>query len=568
MNMSVVGTAISKAGLVRRKANGAGRIVFMELYPAMPNIGRFIITPRYGMLAVASGLAERSNYEVILLFEPYVGKFTPEDVATLEPLCLMTNGLTTTAPDNEAFFTRFKELTKGRVPVVAGGEHATMYPEDAKSYADYILAFEGDETVFGFLEALEERDPLSRDSLFSQIPGLHYRDNDGKWRFNPSVVRVADIDYRYDLSIVAGAEGAARRLRATSIPLQTSRGCKHACSFCSWISLFGKPGYRLRPPEDVIHDVAHSMEYVGTRNFIVCDNLFGGDRGHAEDLMGRLVRAYEGKSVRPCLTVCMRADQFAGGPGALTDREVALLVRGGVSVVSFGLESIEERSLVQMRKGMNTNKYLAAGETLRRHGVSFLGTFVAGFDGDTLEGIAGIADFAEEMGLFTIQVYGRSVTPNTTDMIFHSDRVMPGRLNKYANGHAVWFLPAMMLPSELQEAIFRVMFRFHERVPSRKPALRVFRTIWDNLQPHFRALQRIEANVLLPLGIYREVDLHYRLDEDRLRRIREDAGLRGRYEAMCAHAFRAAEASAAPFGRTRWAGRSVRRVSGTAGTAV
>jgi radical SAM superfamily enzyme YgiQ (UPF0313 family) len=526
------------------RGNGSGRkkIVMMELYPKMPNIGRFIITPRYGMLAVASALAERSGYQVVSLFEPYLGKITPEDVAAMEPFCVMTNGLTTTAPDNEAFFERFKEVTQGRIPIVAGGEHATMYPEDAKAYADFILAYEGDESVFPFLEALEESDPLSRDSLFSQVPGLHYRGNDGKWRFNPGVGRVAAIDYRYDLSIMPGAEGASRRLRATSIPLQTSRGCRYVCSFCSWVTLFGKPGYRLRPPEDVVHDVVHSMEYVGTRNFIVCDNLFAGDDAHMEELCGRLVRAFEGKSERPCLTVCMRADQLCGSAGSLSEQQVALMARAGVSVVSFGLESTNERSLIQMRKGMTTRKYLSAAETLRRHGISYLGTFVSGFDGDTLEDIGGIADFAEQMGLFTIQLYARSVPPGTIDMILSGHRSIPGRLNRYANGHAAWFLPTLMLPSQLQEAVFKVTLRFHQGVASRRPALRVFSTIWDRLQPHMNALRRIEGDVLMPMGIYRQTRQGFQLDDDKLRRVCEDPDAYERYATTCGRIFREAEA--------------------------
>lgn len=530
------------------RGNGSGRkkIVMIELYPKMPNIGRFIITPRYGMLAVASALAGRSSYEVVSLFEPYLGTISPEEVAAMEPFCVMTNGLTTTAPDNESFFARFKELTRGDIPVLAGGEHATMWPEDAKSYADYILAFEGDESVFPFLKALEESDPLLRDSMFSQVPGLHYRDRAGTWKFNDCAARIGAIDYRYDLSILPGAEGAGRRMRATSIPIQTTRGCKFACSFCTWISLFGKPGYRLRPPEDVVHDVVHGMEYVGTNDFIICDNLFAGDEAHMEETMGQLIRATEGKSGRPRLTVCMRADQLCGGTGSLSESQVALMARAGVSVVSFGLESTNERSLIQMRKGMTKTKYVAAAETLRRHGISYLGTFVSGFDEDTPKDIAGIAEFAEKLGLFTIQVYSRAITPGTTDWILYDRRMIPGRLHRYTNGHGAWILPSSMLPSELQKGVFDVMLRFHSGVRSRAPARRVFATIWDRLQPHYNGLRRIEAEVLLPLGIYRSTQQGYRLDEDRLHNLWDDPEKLAAYQAACAHIFRDADALRSP----------------------
>jgi radical SAM superfamily enzyme YgiQ (UPF0313 family) len=237
----------------------------------------------------------------------------------------------------------------------------------------------------------------------------------------------------------------------------------------------------------------------------------------------------------------MRADQLCGGPDSLTDKQLALMVRAGVSVVSFGLESIIERSLVQMRKKMDIGMYLAAGETLQRHGISYLGTFVSGFDSDTVDAIAGIADFAEQMGLFTMQVYSRSITPATTDMIFYGHRILPGRLNKYANGHGTWFLPSLMLPSELQKAIFDTTLNFHRRTPSRKPALRAFLNVWECLQPHVNALKSIERDVLIPMGIYEGTRHGYILNEDRLHKICEDPNEYAMYKLSCEKIFRETE---------------------------
>jgi hypothetical protein len=191
---------------------------------------------------------------------------------------------------------------------------------------------------------------------------------------------------------------------------------------------------------------------------------------------------------------------------------------------------------------MTTKKYLAAAGTLRRHGINYLGTFVAGFDEDTHADIAGIADFAEKLGLFTIQIYARAVAPGTTDMILHGRRMIPGRLNKYANGHGAWILPSLMLPSQLQETIFNATLKFHQGVPSRAPARRVFSTIWDRLQPHQNALKRIEKDVLLPLGIYRQIKQGFHIDEDRLNRVCEEPDTYARYAAACSRIFRETEA--------------------------
>jgi radical SAM superfamily enzyme YgiQ (UPF0313 family) len=497
------------------------KVFLIELSPSVPNLGKFIVMPRYGMLAIASILSERTDFDVSLLFEPYIGKIDIEKIAREKPRYILVNGITSTADRNEEFLGRLRDRLNGAVTVIAGGEHATTFPEDAKRYADYILAYEGDDTAVPLLSALEESDPVSRESLLSQIPGLHFRDRSGRWRFNREPARVQRIDYRYDLSVVPGAKSARRRFRQAHIPLQTSRGCRFSCSFCSWIGLYGKSGYHVRPVEDVLHDILHAVEYTGIRNFVVSDNLFGGDSAYTEGLMDRIIRAFEGRADKPLFTVLCRADQFAGEAGSLPETTIRLMARAGVNNVSLGLESISTRSLIQMRKKSDLHTYHAASECLRRNGIGMLATFVAGFDGDSYEDVVNISEFGERIGLFTVQVYGRGIMPGTVDEILSGHRNIPGRLDKYVNGHAVNILPALMLPSDLQRAIFEAAFRFHGR-EDRKPALRAFRIIWRGIRPHYEALLRLEREILVPEGIYKPSGAGYRLNDKALHAMTED----------------------------------------------
>jgi len=524
-------------------ADGQDRILLIELSPSVPNLGRFLVMPRFGLLAIASVLAEKTRYRVKLLFEPFTGPITPESVAAENPRCVMLNGLTTTSGENERFVARFRELTRGTVPVVTGGEHASMFPEGARRYSDYVFAHEGDEGVLSLLEALDQGDPLTRDSLLSRVPGLHYRGPDGAWKFNAGVARIKEIDYRYDLSVMEGAEQASKRFRMGCMPVQTSRGCTYCCSFCSWLTLYGKSGYYVRPVDDVIHDIVHTVEYTGIRDFIVTDNLFAGDPAHAEELAFRLKRAFEGRETKPRLTVLMRADQFADGPGALSDRLIRMLSEAGLANVSLGLESTSSRSLLQMNKKVDLAKYYLASERLRKHGIGMLATFVAGFDGDTYEDVVNISEFGDRFGLFTIQVYARGITPGSTDDLLSAPRNLPDRLDRYFNGHGVCILPGNMLPSDLQRGIFEAAFRFHRMGNgSRKLALRAFQSIWAGMRPHYEALQRIEREILLPEGIYRErVTGGYTLQNKALEALYMDDGRYGQFRSRCATIFRESE---------------------------
>jgi hypothetical protein len=122
-------------------------------------------------------------------------------------------------------------------------------------------------------------------------------------------------------------------------------------------------------------------------------------------------------------------------------------------------------------------------------------------------------------------------------MIMSEHRIIPGHPNKYKNGHGVWIMPALMLPSQLQEAMFEVALKFHSRIRSRKPAHLIFSRILTQLQPNIRALKRIENEILLPMRIYNPVKQEYRMDEDRLLQIYDNKDHLHRYRTMCKRIF-------------------------------
>jgi hypothetical protein len=126
------------------------------------------------------------------------------------------------------------------------------------------------------------------------------------------------------------------------------------------------------------------------------------------------------------------------------------------------------------------------------------------------------------------------------DEILMSHRNIPGRLDKYVNGHTVNIFPAQMLPSDLQRAIFEAAFRFHGR-EGRKVALTTFRAIWRGIRPHYEALQRLEREILIPEGIYTPADGGFLLNEKALHALTEDEERYQSFAGICGTIFREAE---------------------------
>jgi radical SAM superfamily enzyme YgiQ (UPF0313 family) len=496
----------------------------IELSPSVPSLGKSIVMPRSGLLTIASILAKKTSCDVTYLFEPYVGTIDINRIVSEYPRFIFLNGLTTTSAENDIFVSKLREKAKEPIAVIAGGEHATMFPDHVKRYADYIVLYEGDETVVALLSALEEKKPFKRDRKLSKIPGLVYKDSQGRWHQTNDVKRVKEINYQLEFRIIPGARQAVSRFRLMQLPLQTSRGCLYNCSFCSWISLFGKAGYYVRPIEDVIHDLQYSIEYTGIQNFMVTDNLFAGDQVYTEELLGQIAATFKDHPKPPKLTVLCRADQFSGNENAFSDNFLNLMRKAGVTHVSLGLESVNESTLNGMSKRSDIPLYKAAAQRLNQFGFKIAATFVAGHGDETYQDILDIAHFAKDINCFTIQLYCCSITPKTLDDKRFSHLKIPGVPKKFINGHVAVMFPRQMLPSTLQKVSFDAAMKFYdERAPQKRLVARIYWRIWKGIETYYETLKRIDSEILLPEGLYVSKDQnHHILQEEKLQRLAED----------------------------------------------
>ncbi len=507
------------------------RVFLVEKMPTVANLGSCIIMPRSGLMTMAAILGERTDYEIHLLFEPYCGRVEPQRIAAAEPRFVLLNGLTTTAVENEILVRELRRLARRPLEVIVGGEHATMFPHATQRYADVIIPYEGDEALVKVLAALELGEASGRDRALAAIPGLWYRDSAGAWHESAGIPRRTKIDYRYDLTRFVGSKGVRSRLPLTQLPVQASRGCTYLCSFCSWISLFGRAGYHVRSAEDFLHDVEHAFDHTGVDRFMVVDNLFGADREATQELLESLVRRFEGRKRQPTFTVLCRADQFTHGEDLFSDSFLQLMRRAGIWNISMGLESVEDATLQDMRKEAETHVYVDTAERLQRFGFKISASFMAGYADDTERSVRSIAPFARNLGCFTIQMYCPAITPRTSDWKQLIHRRIPGHPARFLNGHSVATFPQRILPSVLQKTLFETADDFcrgGQREAQKLIVARIYRRVWNGMKPFYAALAEIEREVLLPERIYRESSPgSWELDEDRLLTLFAD---RERYE--------------------------------------
>jgi radical SAM superfamily enzyme YgiQ (UPF0313 family) len=238
------------------------------------------------------------------------------------------------------------------IPVVMGGYHPTLLPDEALEHADAIV--KGDaEGIWETVVNDARRRRLQRVYESAEFPPL-----DGPLP---------------DRSIFEGKRYAPIGL------VQFGRGCRFNCTFCSIRAFYGN-NLRQRPVEDVVEDIRRA----GKRHiFLVDDNLFV-DRDKASALFEALVPLGVSWSCQVSIDIARDAEL------------VQLMRRSGCISALIGFESLNPDSLRQLNKHWNTKwqSYDDAIDVFRRAGIMLYGTFIFGCDSDEADAFDDVVAFA------------------------------------------------------------------------------------------------------------------------------------------------------------------------------
>jgi len=413
---------------------GTRKISFIEPNaPGLHIFSKFPI-PRLGAVLLSTILRER-GYKV----KTFIEDLAAPDWSFIESsdlVCIST--ITSTAIKA---YRMGKQLKALNIPVIMGGAHPTFLPDEALEYADFVIRGEGEHCLVELLEYMDKGVPALRD-----IKGLSYRDRDGENVHNPSREFIEDLDSlpKPDFSLVHNWTPS------NTYPVSTSRGCPYDCRFCSVIGMFGRR-YRSKCVEATLEELKYAVSVSKATKFIVDDNFAANKMRTKEILRGMIA-----EKIKTRWSAQVRTD-VARDPELLR-----LMADSGCHTLFIGFESINPRTLEEYNKKQDLEDIISCIRTVRYHGIHIHGMFVLGAETDDVGTIHETVDFAEGLGIDTVQIMILTPLPGTP---LFNDMMKSGRLlhtdwSKYDVQHVV-FKPRLMSPATLQIETLRAMGRFY-----------------------------------------------------------------------------------------------------------
>ncbi|PIE34184.1 radical SAM protein [candidate division KSB3 bacterium] len=351
------------------------------------------------------------------------------------------------------------------IPVILGGSHPTLLPEEAEQYADAVLVGNAEPVWTNILEdcwrnALKKR--YQGSPIYTVLP---------------------------DRSIFKGKQYLPLGL------VETGRGCSFHCEFCA-VSAYYDAHYVPRPIPDVVEDIKRS----GKQFFFLVDDNIAADLTYLKQLCKELEPLNIFWASQATLTI------------AKDEKLLQSLVNSGCRVLLIGFESLEQKNLQQMQKEWmaKVGDRDELVQRIHKAGVSIYATFVFGFDHDTPSSFEEALAFSQRHGFFFAAFNHLLPFPGTAlytrfqqkkRLLVNTWWLEPG----YHYGDVV-FHPQNMGPQELSErcaATRRAFFSLSSilqrggQLLRRHPPLRLFAAYW--LQ-NLKLRREVDGKLGLPIG--------------------------------------------------------------------
>lgn len=322
--------------------------------------------PHAGLASIAAIL--RSNGHEVLVVDYLLTPNAPSIAHFLSKFSPDIVGISTyTAMVSKAF--RFIDLIydyNQRIPIIVGGPHATLYPEDflRDGRVSYIMRGESEEKI--------------GEIISSAVKGK-----------NPEIIDCQPIDVKKlpfpDFTCFYGFKNIR------SYPLTTSRGCPYQCSFCAISSLSSRT-YRYRETGNCCEEIINARILLPNLEAV---SVIDDNSSALKERFRNFLLQYIEKIDLPLGFSYIRAD-------AIDDEILTLIKRAKTRSVCIAVEHAHPEVYKHINKGEELSDIIKAAHLIMEYGLRLELCFIIGLPYDTFERTMYSVELAKQLHAVTI----------------------------------------------------------------------------------------------------------------------------------------------------------------------
>mgnify|MGYP001576866128 CR=1 FL=1 len=273
-------------------------------------------------------------------------------------------------------------------PIVLGGQHASALKKEnlsCDSPLDFIVYGEGEQTM---LELCEKLRNSSAD--FDNISGLIFKKN-GIAVENPPRTLINKLDNvpfpaRELTDLKRFGTHSYIKFGKNSATIISSRGCAYNCVFCASNLTMGRK-YRFHSAEYVTEEIKELTGKYKIDSLVFVDDTLTQNRHRLENICRNLIQ----DKIHVYWYCLSRIDTI--------DYDVLKLMKeAGCRMVTFGIESGNQKMLEIMNKNLSLSKAKKVIDDCKKLGLRSQCTYIIGFPGENSTTMCETYKFAKSLG--------------------------------------------------------------------------------------------------------------------------------------------------------------------------
>jgi len=343
------------------------------------------IAPPLGLMSLAASLRNSGHFPKILDY--LIENFNQDSIIkNVQKADLI--GITAVSPHiNNAL--NLASLIKKEFPdkiIVLGGAHASLLPQETiknNPFIDFLIRGEGEIRIIQLIEYIQNQRKLE------ELDGIVFKKDGEIINLQPKkfIQNLDDLPIpAYDLIPFKKYSLYLQGQFQPAITMLTSRGCPFNCIYCSK-PVFGS-FLRTRSPESILEEIFFLKKSYNIKEIIFYDDTFTLNRQRIIDLCRLLIQEN--------LKINWKCETRVN----LVDEELLkIMKKAGCYLISYGLESGNQRILDVLKKGINLKEIKKAVQLTHEVEIETLGYFMLGIPGETEKEIEQTIDLAKKLKL-------------------------------------------------------------------------------------------------------------------------------------------------------------------------